>query len=151
MEDVRDLKELQIGALREVANIGAGHAATALSQLTNSRIMISVPQINIVRLEEVPDLLGHPQEVVAAVLMHMLGDLTGRTLLLFPESAGRRLCDIPLRRPMGTTAALDGLEQPCLTGAGNILARACMDALPDFTGSPLLPSVPRLLVALSAA
>src|SRR2546429_5158361 len=56
MEDVRDLKELQIDALREVANIGAGHAATALSQLTNRRIMISVPQINIVRLEEVPDL-----------------------------------------------------------------------------------------------
>src|SRR3989449_3125985 len=50
MEDVRDLKELQIDALREVANIGAGHAATALSQLTNRKIMISVPQINIVRL-----------------------------------------------------------------------------------------------------
>ncbi|PYO75720.1 MAG: hypothetical protein DMD67_10695 [Gemmatimonadetes bacterium] len=77
MEDVRELKELQIDALREVANIGAGHAATALSQLTNRRIMISVPQINIARLEEVPDLLGNPQDVVAAVLMHMLGDLTG--------------------------------------------------------------------------
>src|SRR5438128_2109597 len=85
MEDVRDLKELQIDALREVANIGAGHAATALSQLTNRKIMISVPQINIVRLEEVPDLLGNPQDVVAAVLMHMLGDLTGRTLLLLPS------------------------------------------------------------------
>src|SRR2546422_771459 len=93
MEDVRDLKELQIDALREVANIGAGHAATALSQLTNRKIMISVPQINIVRLEEVPDLLGNPQDVVAAVLMHMLGDLTGRTLLLFPEPVGRRGCE----------------------------------------------------------
>src|SRR5207249_10739888 len=91
MEDVRDLKELQIDALREVANIGAGHAATALSQMTNRRIMISVPRINIARLEEVPELLGNPQDVVAAVLMHMLGDLTGRTLLLFPERVGRRL------------------------------------------------------------
>src|SRR5438876_1238209 len=90
MEDVRELKELQIDALREVANIGAGHAATALSQLTNRRIMISVPQINIARLEEVPDLLGNPQDVVAAVLMHMLGDLTGRTLLLFPAAEGLR-------------------------------------------------------------
>src|SRR6266487_3686643 len=98
MEDVRDLKELQIDALREVANIGAGHAATALSQMTNRRIMISVPRINIARLEEVPELLGNPQDVVAAVLMHMLGDLTGRTLLLFPERVGRRLCDMLLRR-----------------------------------------------------
>jgi len=121
MEDVRDLKELQIDALREVANIGAGHAATALSQLTNRKIMISVPQINIVRLEEVPDLLGNPQDVVAAVLMHMLGDLTGRTLLLFPESVGRRVCDMLLRRPVGTTAVFEALEQSCLKEAGNIL------------------------------
>jgi chemotaxis protein CheC len=151
MEDVRDLKELQIDALREVANIGAGHAATALSQLTNRRIMISVPQINIARLEEVPDLLGHPQDVVAAVLMHMLGDLTGRTLLLFPESVGRRLCDMLLRRPLGTTAAFDALEQSCLKEAGNILSGAYMNALSDFMGMLLLPSVPSLVVDLSAA
>src|SRR5207244_7927441 len=110
MEDVRDLKALQIDALREVANIGAGHAATALSQLTNRRIMISVPQINISRLEEVPGLLGDPQEVVAAVLMHMLGDLTGRTLLLFPETVRRKLYDMLLRRPSGTTTVLDALD-----------------------------------------
>src|SRR5437763_396009 len=151
MEDVRDLKELQIDALREVANIGAGHAATALSQLTNRRIMISVPQINIARLEEVPNLLGHPQEVVAAVLMHMLGDLTGRTLLLFPEPVGRRLCDMLLRRPIGTTAAFGALEQSCLKEAGNILAVAYMNALSDFMGMLLLPSVPSLVVDLSAA
>src|SRR6266568_4078917 len=132
MEDVRDLKELQIDALREVANIGAGHAATALSQLTNRKIMISVPQINIVRLEEVPDLLGTPQDVVAAVLMHMLGDLTGRTLLLFPESVARRVCDMLLRRPVGTTAVFDALEQSCLKEAGNILAGAYLNALSDF-------------------
>src|SRR2546428_3157405 len=114
MEDVRDLKELQIDALREVANIGAGHAATALSQLTNRKIMISVPQINIVRLEEVPDLLGNPQDVVAAVLMHMLGDLTGRTLLLFPESVGRRGRDMLLRPPVGATAGFGGLPAACL-------------------------------------
>src|SRR5258705_11946498 len=107
MEDVRDLKALQIDALREVANIGAGHAATALSQMTNRRIMISVPEINIARLEEVPNLLGDPQAVVAAVLMHMLGDLTGRTLLLFPEPAGRKLCDMLLLRPLGTTGAFE--------------------------------------------
>src|SRR5256885_16456715 len=112
MEDVRDLKELQIDALREVANIGAGHAATALSQLTNRKIMISVPQINIVRLEEVPDLLGTPQDVVAAVLMHMLGDLTGRTLLLFPESVARRV-SAPLFRPPGRpTPAFGAPGQP---------------------------------------
>ena len=151
MQDVRDLKALQIDALREVANIGAGHAATALSQMTDRRVMISVPQINIVRLEEVPDLLGGPQDVVAAVLMHMLGDLTGRTLLLVPEAVGRRLCDLLLRRAPGTTKEYGVLEQSCLKEAGNILSGAYMNALSDFMGMLLLPSVPSLVVDLAAA
>src|SRR5947199_9333932 len=99
MEDVRDLKALQLDALKEVANIGAGHAAPALSQLTHRRIMISVPEINIARLDEVPSLIGDPQDVAAAVLMHMLGGLSGRTLLLFPESVGRKVCDMVPTRP----------------------------------------------------
>ena len=151
MEDVRDLKALQIDALREVANIGAGHAATALSQMTDRRIMITVPQINIARIEDVANLLGEPTDVVAAVLMHMLGDLTGRTLLLLPEAAARRLCDMLLRRPAGTTTAFDVLEQSCLKEAGNILSGAYMNALSDFMGMLLLPSVPSLVVDLSAA
>jgi len=47
MDDVRALKELQLDALREVANIGAGHAATALSQLTGRTVMIGVPEVNV--------------------------------------------------------------------------------------------------------
>src|SRR2546429_2283609 len=113
--------------------------------------MISVPQINIARLEEVPDLLGDPQEVVAAVLMHMLGDLTGRTLLMFPEAMARKLCDMLLRRAPGTTTVFDALEQSCLKEAGNILSGAYMNALSDFMGMLLLPSVPSLVVDLSAA
>jgi chemotaxis protein CheC len=151
MQNVRELKALQLDALREVANIGAGHAATALSQMTNQRIMISVPLINVAPLEEVPELLGHPQDVVAAVLMHMLGDLTGRTLLLFPEAVGRRLCDILLRRPAGATVSYDALEQSCLKEAGNILSGAYMNALSDFMGMLLLPSVPSLVVDLFGA
>src|SRR3989442_478 len=151
MEDVRDLKALQLDALKEGANIGAGHAATALSQLTNRRIMISVPEINIARLEEVPELLGNAGEGGAAVLMHMLGDLTGRTLLLFPEAVGRKVCDMLLRRPLGTTSVFDVLEQSCLKEAGNILSGAYMNALSDFMGMLLLPSVPSLVVDVSAA
>jgi chemotaxis protein CheC len=134
MDDVRELKARQLDALKEVANIGGGHAATALSTMTNRRVMISVPRVNVVRLEEVPDLIGAPNEVVAAVLMHMLGDLTGRTLLLFPEPVSLRLCDMLLRRPAGGTTALGTLEQSALKEAGNILSGAYMNALSEPGG-----------------
>ena len=151
MEDVRDLKELQFDALKEVANIGAGHAATALSQMTNKKIMISVPEVTVTPLEEVPEVLGDPEEVVAAVLMHMMGDLTGRTLLLFPEPSARALCDILLRRPPGTTTEFGVMEQSGIKEVGNILSSAYLNALSDFMGMMLVPSVPSLAVDLSAA
>lgn len=151
MEDVRDLKELQLDALKEVANIGAGHAATALSQLTSRTIMINVPEVNVRPLEEVPELLGRADEVIAAVLMHMMGDLTGRTLVLFPEPSAKALCDILFRRTPGTTAGFTPMEQSGLKEAGNILASAYMNALSDFMGMMLVPSVPSLVIDLSAA
>jgi chemotaxis protein CheC len=151
VEDVRGLKELQLDALKEVANIGAGHAATALSQLTDRRIMIAVPEVDVRRLEDVPQLLGSADDVIAAILMHMMGDLTGRTLVLFPEASARVLCDMLFRRAPGTTREFGAMEQSGLKEAGNILASAYMNALSDFMGMMLVPSVPSLTVDLSGA
>jgi chemotaxis protein CheC len=150
MEDLRTLKALQLDALREVANIGAGHAATALSQMIGETIMISVPRINVSRLEELPPQLASPDEPVAAVLMHMLGDLTGRTLLVFPRRTAARLAELLLHRK----AASDDfsvMERSAIKEAGNILSSAYMNALSDFMGMMLLPSPPSLAIDMSAA
>ena len=151
MEDIRSLKPNQLDALREVANIGAGHAATALSQMTGCTIMISVPTINIAKLEDVPPQVSGPEEPVAAVLMHMLGDLTGRTLLVFPKPTAIRLSELMLRRPHGSSKDLGELEQSAIKEAGNILSGAYMNALSDFMGLMLLPSPPSLAVDMSDA
>ena len=152
MDDIRSLKALQLDALREVANIGAGHAATALSQMIGGTIMISVPTINVSRLEEVPPQISAPEEPVAAVLMHMLGDLTGRTLLVFPKPTAARLAELMLRRPSGSAAEeLGDMEQSAIKEAGNILSSAYMNALSDFMGMMLLPSPPSLAIDMSTA
>jgi chemotaxis protein CheC len=150
MDDIRSLKALQLDALREVANIGAGHAATALSQMIGGTIMISVPTINVSRLEEVPPQISAPEEPVAAVLMHMLGDLTGRTLLVFPKPTAARLASLMLRRP-GSSEELGEMEQSAIKEAGNILSSAYMNALSDFMGMMLLPSPPSLAIDMSTA
>ncbi len=151
MDELTELKALQLDAVREVATIGAGHAATALSQLTERRIMISVPEIEVRRIEEVPEMLDDPEDVVAAVLMRMLGDLTGRTLLVLPDANARLLCDLLLRRTPGTTTEFGELEQSAIKEAGNILGGAYMNALSDFMGMMLLPSVPSLVIDQAAA
>ena len=150
MDDLRGLKAIQMDALREVANIGAGHAATALSQMIGQTIMISVPTINVARLEEIPPQVGAPDEPVAAVLMHMLGDLTGRTLLVFPRRTARRIASLLLRR-QPTTDDFSEMEQSAIKEAGNILSSAYMNALSDFMGIMLLPSPPSLVIDMSRA
>jgi chemotaxis protein CheC len=150
MDDPRSLKAIQMDALREVANIGAGHAATALSQMIGETIMISVPTINVSRLEEIPPQVAAPDEPVAAVLMHMLGDLTGRTLLVFPRRTARRIASLLLRRP-AETDEFSEMEQSAIKEAGNILSSAYMNALSDFMGMMLIPSPPSLAVDMSSA
>jgi chemotaxis protein CheC len=155
MEDLRSLKPNQLDALREVANIGAGHAATALSQMIGETIMISVPMINIARLEDVPPQVAGPDEPVAAVLMQMLGDLTGRTLLVFPRRTAHRLASLLQRRltdgPEADSNEFTEMDQSAIKEAGNILSSAYMTALSDFMGMMLLPSPPSLAVDMSDA
>lgn len=151
MEAIRSLKTIQLDALRETANIGAGHAATALSQMTGSTIMIKVPEISVASMESLPAQFSPEEEPVAAVVMHMLGDLSGRTLLVFPRPTVMRLAELMLRRPVGSSLALGELESSAIKEAGNILSGAYMNALSDFLGMLLLPSPPTLVIDMSTA
>lgn len=146
MDGIRQLSPLELDALREVANIGAGHAATALSQMTDHKIMINVPAVTIRPVEEVTDLLGDPEAVVAAAMMQIMGDLTGRSMVLFPEVSAQVLCDYLFRRPVGTTTAFAAMEHSGLKEVGNILVSAYMTALSEFLGMMLVPSVPALVI-----
>ncbi len=150
MVDAQKLSEAERDALREIANIGAGHAATALSQMTGRKIMIDVPEVEVKRLEEAAELLGPADTIVAAVLMHMMGDLTGRTLLVLPERSARALCAILLRREDNGSAFTD-MQRSTVMETGNILCSAYLNALSDFMGMMLVPSVPALVVDQAGA
>ena len=150
--DVRGLGALQLDALREVANIGAGHAATALSSLTNRRIGVDVPEIRVLRLEDVATLMGDPGELVAAVLMQVVGDVTGRTIQAFSGDSASRLAGILLNRdPVPFPDGFGDLEQSALKEVGNILVGAYLNALSDFLGMMCLMSVPSLALDMAGA
>ena len=151
MEDFRTLKAVQLDALREVANIGAGHAATALSTMTGSRVEIKVPTINIARLEDVPPQISAPEEPVAAVLMKIFGDLAGHALLVFPTPTAVRLAELMARKPRGTWTELGVLQQSAIQEAGNILSGAYVNALSEFMEMIIMISPPSLAVDMSAA
>lgn len=150
--NVDDLDTLQLDGLREVANVGAGHAATALSQMVDRRVNVDVPQIRIVAIEDAPDMVGGADEPVAAVLMQIFGDITGRTVHLFPAETARRLSEILLRREgIEFPGGFGEMERSALREVGNIVAGAYLTALSDFLGMVLLPSVPELALDMAGA
>ena len=151
MDDIRELSERQLDALREVANIGAGHAATALSQMTGQTIMISVPRLVVSAVNEIPNHVAEREEPVAAVLLRMLGDLTGLTLLVLPRATALRVAEMMSHKPEGTFTEMGLYEQSAIKEAGNILSSAYLNALAEFMGMVLLPSPPVLAVDLSDA
>jgi len=151
MSQVLDLRHLELDALREVANIGAGHAATALSQLTNRRVMIDVPNIEICAIEEAAAAVGNENGVVAAILMQVLGDLTGRSLMMFEKRCALQLVDMLLGRESGVTHILGEIERSTLKETANILTGAYLNGLSTLLGLMLIPSVPSLAVDVCGA
>ncbi len=149
---VDDLGALQLDGLREVANIGAGHAATALSQLTRRRVMVDVPEVRILAVEEVGELAGDPEQPVGAVAMQVFGDAKGRVVQIFPARTAVRLTETLLQREgIDFPDGFGEMEQSALTEAGNIVTGAYLSALSDFLGMLLLPSVPELALDMAAA
>jgi chemotaxis protein CheC len=138
------LSERQFDALREVANIGAGHAATALSTLTRHRVGITIPKVFVAPFDEVTDQVAAPGERLVTVGMGLLGDIRGRCLFLLREREAHALSDYLLGRDVGTATELDEMEASALREAGNILGGAFTAALGDMTGMLYLLSVPDL-------
>jgi chemotaxis protein CheC len=150
--DLRSLDASQLDAMREVANIGAGHAATALSEMTNRVIMINVPEISVIRLEDVDRIIGEPGEVVAAVMMKVLGDVTGRTVQIFPGPSAVKLTSILLGGAEPSFPdGFDSMHQSTLKEVGNIIVGAYLNALSDFMGMLLIMSVPAIAIDMAGA
>ncbi|HEX9729509.1 MAG TPA: chemotaxis protein CheC [Gemmatimonadales bacterium] len=151
MSCVPALSSTEVDALREMANIGSGHAATVLSQMTGVSVMIDVPRVSVAPLGAVASRFAAPDERVVALTMEMLGDLRGHTSFLMREPNAGVLADLLLQRPVGSGTTFGPLEQSSLKELGNIMAGSFLNALAQCMGNYLLPSVPIFQVDRSAA
>ena len=139
----RHLNEIELDALKEISNIGMGHAATALSQIVGQPVKLRVPQVTIAEINQVPELLGGAERLMVGITLQILGDARGNIMLLFPqESAHRMLCTLLGRQSKGLV--MNEVTSSALKEVGNILASAYLSALGNLLGKTLIPSVPML-------
>lgn len=145
------LSEMQYDALREVGSIGAGHAATALSQLVDHRVELGVPELQILAVTEIPMLFGGSEQLVAAVYDRLLGDLSGSVVLLLDRGSALALVDLLRNRAVGTTRSLGADEGALVTHAASLLIAAYIQSIARLTDVSLLPGRPAFALDMVGA
>ncbi len=138
------LSDLQKDALKELGNIGAGHAATALSQLLNATIKLGEPTIEVIKFRDVSARMGLEERPVAAMHLFVRGEAPGQIVVLFEKSQAMDFVRVFLRRIIGDINIYESLQESTLKELGNIIAGAYLTALTALTEIHMLPSVPTL-------
>ncbi len=149
----KNFSSYHMDVLKEIGNIGAGHAATALSRLLNETVDMNVPDVSIVEFDELMEKVGGADNPVAGVFLRIEGDAPGSLFFLLSlteaEMLVRRITDDKSLSFRESPYPEMGLSAFC--EVGNILAGSYLTSLADFTGLHLHPSVPATAVDLAGA
>lgn len=145
------LTDIQLDALREVGSIGAGHAATALSQLVNRPVGLQVPSIEVIDICAVPYVLGGPEQIVCAAYARLLGDIGGGILFFASEESALSLIDLLRGRQEGETRVLGVDEEAMLGHASSLLISAYLAAISRMADIDVLPSPPVMVLDMAGA
>jgi chemotaxis protein CheC len=143
------LTPAQLDAFKELVSVGAGHAATALSQLVDRKIMITVPQLEIVPATEVPYALGGPEAVVSATYVRVLGDTRGGLLFVMDEDSAKALA--ALLRGVPAVDELSKEDHEMLRNAGHVLLSACLGAIARMVQKVLVAASPAYAFDMAGA
>jgi len=144
------LTDRQLDALREIGNVGMGHAATALSQLTGKTIHLEVPRVRLTDTYNMAGFLGEAKRPAVGIHLRMLGAAQGYILIVFPQENAFRILENLLPEKLSGDRTLSDLELSALKEVGNILASAYLNALGELLRMTLIPSVPVLEVDSTA-
>lgn len=140
------LNVLQLDALKEVSNIGAGNAATALSMLLGKKIDMTVPAVNVVKLEDIVELTGESE--VAGTVVRVLGDIAGNILLVFDSIIANKI----IGKLVGKQEAPDSeMGKSVLCEIANIISASYMNSIAQLTGLAIAPSVPAVAYDMLSA
>jgi len=137
-----DMNLQELDVMKEIGSIGTGHAATALSMMLQKEIRITLPEVSVLGYEEAVNRIGNPEEIVAAVLVKMGGDIDGLMLFLFDLDFANTILEKLMRKGCQEFSGLDEIAYSALVEAGNIIICSYINAFTQFVGVDIGLSVP---------
>ncbi|MGO4273353.1 chemotaxis protein CheC [Paenibacillus sp. TAF58] len=145
------LEDFQMDVLKEVGNIGAGHAATALSTLLDKPIDMLVPKVRMLPFEEICESVGGAETVVLAIFLRVDGDAPGNMFFILDLDAAKNMLRDLIGLNIEDQEEYSELELSALNEIGNILAGSYLSSLADFTNLNMQPTVPALAIDMAGA
>ncbi|MBO5335984.1 MAG: chemotaxis protein CheC [Lachnospiraceae bacterium] len=137
--------------LKEIGNIGAGNAMTALSQMLQCKVDMKVPQVKLLEFSEVGALMGGEEQIMLGVYLGVEGDITGSMMFLVEQQSAKHLINKLMMgmAPEGDT--FSDIELSAMQEVGNIITGAYLNSLSSLTNLKIFPTPPALTVDMAGA
>jgi chemotaxis protein CheC len=154
--DLENIDEMKHDVLKEVANIGAGHAASSLSTLLNRSITQSVADVSLVPISKLPEILGDAGKIVVAVMLDLEGDFSGHLLTVLEYEQAEKIVSMVLSKPVRKTDRSNlhkflAMEKSAISEIVNIMGGSYLTAISEFTNLRVVQSVPHLCIDMVGA
>ena len=143
--------------LKEIGNIGAGNATTALAQLINCKIDMKVPQVRLLNFNELGALLGGEETILVSIYLQVEGDVEGSMMFVLSEKSALHLVNKLMSGMLGVPEKpieechFGEMECSAMKEVGNIITGAYLNALSSLTNMKIFPSVPQLGIDMAGA
>ncbi len=146
------MTSMKLDVLREIGNIGAGNATTALSVMLNSGLRVEVPVVKILSFDGIADMIGGPDTIVAAVLTHFTGEVSGMTLFVLELEEAKNLAGTMLGKTYGDDfVEFDHMDKSALKEIGNILMSSYISSISTLTNLKLTIAPPAICVDMAGS
>jgi chemotaxis protein CheC len=150
--DLNQIDNMQYDVLREIGNIGAGNATTALSQMINSKIDMKVPKVDLLEFKELSEIVGGAENLVVGILFTLEGQIDGMMMFMLDMNASRHLVNVLMgNTDNSSNGEFTEMELSALNEIGNIIAGAYLSSLSSLTNILITSSVPYMAIDMAGA
>ncbi|MBR6477405.1 MAG: chemotaxis protein CheC [Lachnospiraceae bacterium] len=150
MVNLQKITDIYCDVLKEIGNIGAGNAMTALSQMIGCKVDMRVPMVRLLEFNEVGTCMGGEEQIMACVLFGVTGDVSANMMFMIEKSSAKHLLEKILGYA-GDGEEFSEMEASALQEVGNIITGAYLNALASFTGMKIISSPPQMTVDMAGA
>ncbi len=149
--NVERMSQEYFDVLKELGNIGAGNATTALAQLLQCKVDMKVPQVRLLEFQNVGDMIGGEEQIMTGIYLGVEGDITGSIMFLMDQGTARHLVSKMMMGMDSGGEQFNEMELSALKEVGNIITGSYLNSLSDLTRLTIFPTIPSIATDMAGA